>query len=196
MAIIALAHSHALPAFNATFFATVAVIIPVLYLALVVQGGGGDALLREALGVVKALYEFLSDVRRGTIIRLEPAQPTTGQLVALAPLIAFAWLVNVILAVAMAIAAFLIAVAGGVSELCAVYALYKQDAVISIPRNVFGPNSTSINVTYIVLAGTGFLIVATTVLPFAQLLGRVRPGKAEPPAKPSAGDKPPPDEAG
>jgi len=37
MAVIASAHSNTPAAFNATFYATVAVIIPVLYLTLVVQ---------------------------------------------------------------------------------------------------------------------------------------------------------------
>ena len=72
----------------------------------------------------------------------------------------------------MAIVACLIVVAGVVSELGALYALYEQDAVIRIAWNALGPNPIFVNVGYIVLAGTGILIVATTFLPLAQLLGR------------------------
>jgi hypothetical protein len=53
---IASAHSDAPAAFNGTFYATVAVIIPVIYLALVVQGGGIDALLQQALAYFKLVY--------------------------------------------------------------------------------------------------------------------------------------------
>jgi hypothetical protein len=193
MAVIASAHSNTPAAFNATFYATVAVIIPVLYLALVVQGGGVDGLLREGVGAFKSVYEFISSIRR----RLwRDVVSTTAERV----LVAVAWaslgLFSVVLGVAMTIVACLIAVAGGVSELCALYALYKQNVVISIARNVFGPNTISVNVSYVVLAGAGILIVATTVLPFAQLLGRVRAGKPEPPAKPPDEDKPLPYQAG
>lgn len=193
MAVIASAHSNVPAAFNATFYATVAVIIPVLYLALVVQGGGVDRLLQEALGAFKSVYEFISAIKR----RLwRSVVSTTAERVIAAVTWALLGLFSVVLGVAMTIAACLIAVVGGVSELCAPYALYKQNAVVSIARNAFGPNPISVNVSYIVLIGTGILIVATTVLPFAQLLGRVRTGKPEPPAKPPDEDKPLPDQAG
>jgi hypothetical protein len=47
--ILALASSHAAPAFNGLYFATIATVIPVLFLALAVQGGSYDGLLRLAL---------------------------------------------------------------------------------------------------------------------------------------------------
>jgi hypothetical protein len=43
---VALAHHHAAPAFNGLFYATVATVIPVLFLALAVQGRGFDRVLR------------------------------------------------------------------------------------------------------------------------------------------------------
>jgi hypothetical protein len=193
MTVIASAHGYAPEAFNVTFYATVAVIIPVLYLALVVQGGGVDALLQEALLYFRRVYEFISALGRGLMRRVAS---TTAEQVAAAVTWVLLALFGVVIGVAMTIAAFLIAIAGGVSELCALYALYKQDAVISIARNVLGPNPVSVNLSYIVLAGTGILIVATTVLPFGQLLSRVRAGKTKPPARPSAEEKPSPDEAG
>lgn len=198
MSVIASANSQTPPAFNATFYATVAVIIPVLYLALVVQGGGLDALLQEGLSWFKSIYMYIRGLRHVLMNRIERPRSTTPELVAIAVVISpFFVLAVVVTAVAMTIAACLIAVAGAVSELCALYALYKQDAVINMSWNASGPNpiSISVNVSYVVLASTGILIVATTVLPFAQLIGRVRRGKPESPAKPPAKDKPSPDDA-
>jgi hypothetical protein len=52
--ILALAHGHPAPAFNGLYFATIATIIPVLFLALAVQGGSYDGLLRLALRMGRA----------------------------------------------------------------------------------------------------------------------------------------------
>jgi hypothetical protein len=195
MAVVASARVGASPAFNATFYATIATIIPVLYLALVVQGGGVDALLREALADLKAVWVNTLGLWKVVLKRGEAPQVPTGVLVFAIITFPFMWAILVGVAVAMTIAACLIAVAGSVSELCALYALYKQDDLITIPENDFGLSITSFNVSYIVLAGTGILILATTVLPFIQLVGRVRAAKAEPPADSSADGKPSPKEA-
>ena len=44
---LALAHGHAAPPFNADFYTAAATIIPVLYLALAIQGPAYDALLKS-----------------------------------------------------------------------------------------------------------------------------------------------------
>src|SRR5262249_19401243 len=46
---IALAHAHAVPPFNTAFYATVAIVIAVLFLAYTIQGGAYEKLLRQAL---------------------------------------------------------------------------------------------------------------------------------------------------
>lgn len=196
MTAIASALSHAATPFNETFYATVAVIIPVLYLALVVQGGGVDALLREGLGDLKLIYASIPKVRRMPMVRMGQPGSAALKLVATAAEVAGVAVAMVVVgavAVALTIVACLIAVAGGVSELCALYALYKQDTVLTIAWNTlgFGSKPGSVDLSYIVLAGTGILILAAAVLPFFQVLVRVlRVGKTEPAAKPPVEDNP------
>jgi hypothetical protein len=194
MVVIASAHSTAPSAFNAVFYATVATIIPVLYLALVVQGGGIDALLKEALDDFKRVWAIIPALRQGLMRRAAEPQTPTAILVIAVVLFPIMGLITVAFAAVMTIVACLIAFAGSVSELCALYALYKQDAFIRIPGSYFGPNPISINIGYIVGAGAGILILATTILPFAQLIGRVRAGKDELPSRPPAEEKPAADE--
>ena len=57
---LALAHPHAAPAFNGLFYATAATIIPVLFLALVVQGALFDDLVKMPHKTTRAAAERLS----------------------------------------------------------------------------------------------------------------------------------------
>ncbi len=98
------ARAAAAPPFNANFYIVAATIIPVLFIALVVQGG---------------VYENLLKAVRAVDRRTARDRPLYEQLAATA-----AWLV--LMPIAYAIVAF-----GAVSEATAVYALYQQQASIT-----------------------------------------------------------------
>lgn len=110
MSLATLAHS-ATPAaqpFNNTFYATVATIIPVLFLAIAVQGRAYDRILgnwHDITGLVSQIARFL-------VIRAPGAVLVISALIAAGS--------GLLLLVGFAIIA-----AGGYGELLAVYALYQ-----------------------------------------------------------------------
>jgi hypothetical protein len=112
MTVASLAHwaGTPAPAFNATFYSTVATVIPVLFLAIAVQGRGYEDLLKA----------FTSAYRRwmtpGSWLR---ALPTA------------------VILIGASMLAFVILVFGALGEVLAVYALYQQQAVSSTTLSVF-----------------------------------------------------------
>jgi hypothetical protein len=102
--------------FNSTFYATAATIIPVLFIALAVQGHAYEALLRAGQFAIKARFR-LGPSTAGGVVR-GPAWPS---------IIAICLLLGI---------AFAIVAAGGYGELLAVYALYQGNDQATTRRAV------------------------------------------------------------
>jgi hypothetical protein len=101
--VLALAHSQAAPAFNGLFYATAATIIPVLFLALAVQGTIYQDFLTAAVGAARS-------IGRGHRSR---RYPSLTAVLTLGPIMMIAL-------------AGLIPIYGAAGELAAIYALAEQ----------------------------------------------------------------------
>ena len=108
--ILALAHGHAAPAFNGLFYATVALILPVLFLALAVQGTMFEDLVKIAARRAQAYKATIRD---------EAAQRKLSA----RTLLGVTFLAGTPGAVAVAILLY-----GTLGEILAVIALYQQRA--------------------------------------------------------------------
>jgi hypothetical protein len=111
MILASLAHGATSPAtaFNAAFYSTVATVIPVLFLAIAVQGRGFEDLLKAFTG---AYGRWMTP---GQWLRALPAGA---------------------IGVIAAVAAFAILLFGAVGEIIAIYALYQQQARSSTAQSV------------------------------------------------------------
>jgi hypothetical protein len=98
-----LAHTAAAPAFNGLFYATAATIIPVLFLAIAVQGRTYEDMLKTGVATYRR-------VRQDPQVRQSAFWSVTATYFASSP----------------AITAVLILAAGAGAEICAVLALYQQ----------------------------------------------------------------------
>jgi hypothetical protein len=151
---IAQAHAHAAaPAFNSLFYATAAGVVPVLYLALVVQGGGIDVLIRGAMHYLK-------------FFRLTPWKntPDTGSSAITYLVLITIYGTAAIIALAQAIVTAVVSLAGAVTEAAALWAIYKRETAIHSP---IGPHAIPLGP--VVLTGTGILLAATAIIPLAQV---------------------------
>jgi hypothetical protein len=113
LASLARATASAAPAFNSTFYATVATVIPVLFLALAIQGRMYEQLLRTALWFTRT---------KRAALPLRSLRDIHLSLVAAVRLI---WLAIVTVNSLLWLIALLIPAAGFVGEAAAVIALYQ-----------------------------------------------------------------------
>jgi tetratricopeptide (TPR) repeat protein len=113
-----LARSHAAPVLNTTFYATAALLIPVLFLAIAVQGNA----FRQVINAPGRLAADAAVTARGDLDQLDAARQ--NKILKLSAV----WLKLEALRIAvwfLELAAFLIMAAGAIGELLAVYALYQ-----------------------------------------------------------------------
>ena len=129
--------------FNSTFYATAATIIPVLFVALAVQGRAYEALLRAGQFAIKARLGIRP-------IRIRPSTPGSQ----IRGLATASIAIGLLLVIAFAIVA-----AGGYGELLAVYALYQGQDQATTRRAV--------------LLATMFLIILVAAGPPLTYLGRL-----------------------
>jgi hypothetical protein len=74
----ALTHTAAPPAFNGLFFATAATIIPVLFLAIAVQGRTYQNLVNGILAATRRMVEATSDRERTRAAGVPPGNGQNG----------------------------------------------------------------------------------------------------------------------
>jgi hypothetical protein len=120
---LALAHGHAAPTFNGLFYATVATIIPVLFLALAVQGRTYGDLVKSTRAISEQLTRtpFRWSLRRLVLARLFRA-------------------------VVLVSAASAIIVAGSEAEILAITNLYVQRSITNSGPFIF------LGVTFLIVA--------------------------------------------
>ena len=138
---LALAHSHAAPAFNGLFFATAATIIPVFFLALTLQGNIYRRLLQRARTTAddaRQAYRASTTLPRGSSSRQAVMYHANSGCVT--------GTFKLLGAILLALYAIFIVLAGAAGELAALLDLSAQHAM---PGDQSG-----------VLAATGFLAVA------------------------------------
>jgi hypothetical protein len=109
---LALAHSSAAPAFNATFYATMAGVIPVLFLAIAVQGNAYQDMLKAASRMARTTSDALA-APEARAAATRPRIRAAQKLLLLIPRL-------------MAAFACLIALAGFLGEIDAIFALEQS----------------------------------------------------------------------
>jgi heme exporter protein D len=118
IALDAHAHGHATPVLNTPFYATAALLIPVLFLAIAVQGRAFRQVINAqghvATGGARAARRALGQPSAAWLTELRKASAAMGRL---APALIAVGLLD--------LAAILIIAAGSIGELLAVYALYQ-----------------------------------------------------------------------
>lgn len=115
---LALAHGHAAPPFNTAFYSTAALLMPVLFLAIAVQGNA----FQQVISAPGRIAADAAVTARGDLNQLKAARQ--DEILKLFTV----WLKIEAVRIAvwlLELAAYLIMAAGAIGELLAVYALYQ-----------------------------------------------------------------------
>jgi hypothetical protein len=163
LALVAQHSAAAVPAFNGGFYSTIATIIPVLFLAIAVQGTAYGILVKTVAYGIR-LYRRAMPVT-STVIRMSPL---TGAWV-LAVVVIGAWLALGVLV----LVSVLTLISGLAGEIIAVIALYRQHAIAGSGAFVLG---ATIFLVVMTAAGPAWALGRSLVQAVRQQLDDAKPG--------------------
>jgi hypothetical protein len=163
LALVAHHSAAATPAFNGGFYSTIATIIPVLFLAIAVQGTAYGTL-------VKAVAYGIRLYRR--------VMPVTSTVIKMSPLIGAGvlgtWLALGLLALGLLVlVSALTLISGLAGEIIAVIALYRQRAIAGSGAFVLG---ATIFLAVITAAGPAWMLGSSLVQAVREQLDDAKPG--------------------
>jgi hypothetical protein len=162
LALVAHHYAAVTPAFNSGFYSTIATIIPVLFLAIAVQGTAYGTLVKVVAYGIR-LYRRVMPVM-SAVLKMSPLMGAGGSAV----MILGAWLALALLV----LVSVLTLVSGLAGEIIAVIALYRQRAVAGSGAFVLG---ATIFLAVMTAAGPGWALGRSLVQAVRDQLDDARP---------------------